>query len=231
MEKHRAIPEGYMRIGEIAKKAGVTVRALKHYDTEGLLSPSAKSEGGYRLYTDKDMAKLMQVLMMKRLGFPLSEIKKRIISMDTTAEVLEVLTEHAATIRKEIELLTESLDALESLKEEIVQVDYVDFSKFAFILETIYKKDERYWIIKYLDSNVLDMLKQPADDEHDTDFAEVVNSYVVEAAKLQEEGVSPESKEGQGFAARFWKTMMELSGGDVALLQKLGDQMGQPRAL
>ena len=45
MEKYRAIPEGYMTVGEAAKRMGVTVRTLQHYDREGLLSPSALSEG------------------------------------------------------------------------------------------------------------------------------------------------------------------------------------------
>ncbi len=52
MAKHRAIPKGYMTVGEVAKKIGVTVRTLQYYDKEGLLSPSAESEGGRRLGGD-----------------------------------------------------------------------------------------------------------------------------------------------------------------------------------
>ena len=58
MEKSKAIPQGYMTVGEVAKKMGVTVRTLQYYDREGLFSPSAESEGGRRLYTDKDVVKL-----------------------------------------------------------------------------------------------------------------------------------------------------------------------------
>ena len=56
--KKRAIPEGYMTVGEVAGKMGVTVRTLQYYDREGLLSPAAESEGGRRLYTDRDVIKL-----------------------------------------------------------------------------------------------------------------------------------------------------------------------------
>ena len=49
MEKHRAIPQGYMTVGEIAKEMGVTPRTLQYYDKRGVLSPSSISEGGYRL--------------------------------------------------------------------------------------------------------------------------------------------------------------------------------------
>lgn len=45
MSKNRAIPKGYMTVGELAKKMGTTVRTLQYYDKEGLLSPSSESEG------------------------------------------------------------------------------------------------------------------------------------------------------------------------------------------
>lgn len=72
MNKYKTISQGGMTVGEIAEKADVTVWKLQHYDREGLLSPSATSEGGRRLYTDKDILKLHQILSLKHLGFPLS---------------------------------------------------------------------------------------------------------------------------------------------------------------
>ena len=68
MTKYRAIPQGFMTVGEVAKKMGVTVRTLQYYDKEGLLSPSAESEGGRRLYTDKDLVMLHQIISLKSLG-------------------------------------------------------------------------------------------------------------------------------------------------------------------
>ena len=55
MANYKAIPQEYMTVGEVSKKMGVTVRALQYYDREGLFCPSAVSEGGRRLYTDKDI--------------------------------------------------------------------------------------------------------------------------------------------------------------------------------
>ena len=83
MEKHKAIPQGYMTVGEVAKKMGVTVRTLQYYDKEGLLSPSAESEGGRRLYTDKDLVTLHQIMSLKSLGFSLDDIKQRLIYLET----------------------------------------------------------------------------------------------------------------------------------------------------
>lgn len=61
MEKYKAIPQGYMTVGEAAKKMGITVRTLQYYDKKGILSPSAESEGGRRLYTNKELIILRQM--------------------------------------------------------------------------------------------------------------------------------------------------------------------------
>lgn len=127
MENQRAIPQGYMTTGELAKRMGVTVRTLQHYDREGLLAPSCISEGGRRLYMNKDVVKLHQILSLKHLGFSLSDIKSRLISLDKPAEVADILTEQAAIVQKKIEALSESLNALETLREEVLRMQSVDF--------------------------------------------------------------------------------------------------------
>ena len=127
MENQRAIPQGYMTTGDLAKIMGVTVRTLQHYDREGLLAPSCISEGGRRLYMNKDVVKLHQILSLKHLGFSLSDIKSRLISLDKPAEVADILTEQAAIVQKKIEALSESLNALETLREEVLRMQSVDF--------------------------------------------------------------------------------------------------------
>ena len=104
MEKYRAIPEGYMTVGEAAKKMGVSVRTLQYYDKEGIVSPSAQSEGGRRLYTEKDLIKIHQILSLKSLGFSLDDIKKRLFPLDTPDEVINALTSQAEDIKNRIKL-------------------------------------------------------------------------------------------------------------------------------
>ena len=62
------------RIREFAQLAGVTVKALHHYDRRGLLKPR-RSGSGYRLYVEHDLARLEQIVALKFLGLPLKEIK------------------------------------------------------------------------------------------------------------------------------------------------------------
>lgn len=112
MDRYRAIPQGYMTAGAAAKKMGVTVRTLQHYDREGLLPPSAISEGGRRLYTDKDIIRLHQILSLKHLGFSLDDIRDRLIPLDTPADVAQVLSEQAAAVREKIAALTGSLSRI-----------------------------------------------------------------------------------------------------------------------
>ena len=63
--------EKLLTIGEAARTAGVSVRTLHHYDQIGLLSPNKMSEGGYRLYGPKELARLEQILFFRELEFSL----------------------------------------------------------------------------------------------------------------------------------------------------------------
>ncbi|MDR5585863.1 MerR family transcriptional regulator [Clostridium aquiflavi] len=63
-----------MKIGEFAKRSGVTVKTLLHYDKIGLLKPSEKTEVGYRIYCEDDFLRLQQITTLKFIGISLSEI-------------------------------------------------------------------------------------------------------------------------------------------------------------
>ena len=91
MAKYRAIPHGFLTVGQVAKKMGVTVRTLQYYDRVGVLSPSAESEGGRRLYTEKDFIRLHQILSLKSLGFSLEDIKQRLPSLEAPDDVANAL--------------------------------------------------------------------------------------------------------------------------------------------
>lgn len=63
-----------LKVGELARRSGVTVRTLHHYDSIGLLRPSGRSEGGYRLYNRADVARLHGIQVLRGMGLPLDEI-------------------------------------------------------------------------------------------------------------------------------------------------------------
>lgn len=232
MDRYRAIPQGYMTAGAVAKKMGVTVRTLQHYDREGLLSPSAMSEGGRRLYTNKDIIKLHQILSLKHLGFSLSDIRDRVISLDTPAGVAQVLSEQAAVVREKIAALTESLSRIEALKTEVVEMQSVDFKKYADIIVNLEMKNSFYWLIKHFDSETLDHIRTRFDQESGIVFLQRFLRLQEEAIQLQAEGVPAGSRRGQQFARNYWALIMEFTGGDTAVLSRLmrmgqSDEFGQ----
>ena len=77
----------HMQIGEAAKRIGLSIRTIRHYEDAGLVVPSARSEGGFRLYTDPDLDRLRVVKRMKPLGFTLEEMRDLLRLLDALATV------------------------------------------------------------------------------------------------------------------------------------------------
>lgn len=221
MTKYRAIPQGFMTVGEVAKKMGVTVRTLQYYDKEGLLSPSAESEGGRRLYTDKDLVMLHQIISLKSLGFSLDDIKERLISLETPADVANALTEQADDIRLKTEQLQASLSAIEQLKAEVLQMQTVSFKKYADIIVNLQMKNEFYPLIKRFDDDTLDHIRSRFDQESGLDFMDRFNRLSDEIVQLQQEDIPPESEKCQQVIKEYWGLIMEFTNGDMRMLPKL----------
>ena len=234
MERYRAIPPGYMTVGEVAKKMDVTVRTLQHYDKEGLLSPSATSDGGRRLYTDKDIVKLHQILSLKHLGFSLDDIRDRLIPLDTPAGVAQVLSEQAAVVREKIARLTESLSRIEALKAEVLEMQSVDFKKYADIIINLEMKNDFYLLIKHFDSETLDHIRSRFDKESSITFLQKFLHIQDEAIRLQDAGVPAGSPAGLQLAKGYWDLILEFTGGDATMLPTLmqigeNDEVNQER--
>ena len=221
MAKYKVIPQGFMTVGEAAKKIGVTVRTLQYYDKEGLLSPSAESEGGRRLYTDKDLIILHQIIPLKSLGFSLEDIKHRLISLETPSDVANALTEQADGIREKIEQLTASLTAIEQLKEEVLQMQTVNFKKYADIIVNLQMKNDSYYLIKRFDDNTLDYIRNRFDKESGLDFMDRFNRLSDEIIEFQKASVSPESEKCQRVVKEYWGLITEFTNGDMSMLPKL----------
>lgn len=71
---------GYYSSGEFARMAHVTLRTIRYYDKQNILTPTLVTESGARFYTDEDLARLQQILLLKYLGFSLEDIKEMTIN-------------------------------------------------------------------------------------------------------------------------------------------------------
>src|SRR6478672_11837828 len=106
------------RIGELAALAHVSVRTLHHYGAIGLLEPAGRTEAGYRLYTEADVARLYRILALRSLGLPLEEIGRlldeRVALADVLARQLEAVERRMAddaSLRTRLQALIETCTA------------------------------------------------------------------------------------------------------------------------
>ena len=72
-----------MHIGELAENTGLSLRTIRHYDEVGLLKPSGRTEGGFRLYSQNDLSRLLLIRRMKPLGYSLGEMTELLSIIDT----------------------------------------------------------------------------------------------------------------------------------------------------
>jgi DNA-binding transcriptional MerR regulator len=71
-----------MQIGEVAERTGLSLRTIRYYEEVGLVVPSARSQGGFRLYTEPDIDRLQLIKRMKPLGFQLEEMRDLLAILD-----------------------------------------------------------------------------------------------------------------------------------------------------
>jgi DNA-binding transcriptional MerR regulator len=102
-------------IGQVAALAGVTVRTLHHYDEIGLLRPSGRSNGGYRVYADADLDRLHRVLSYRELGFSLDQVAS--ILNDPDADTASHLRRQHALVRQRVARLQSMLAHIEKAME------------------------------------------------------------------------------------------------------------------
>ncbi|MEV7794493.1 MerR family transcriptional regulator [Streptomyces sp. NPDC087512] len=99
MDKH-------LQIGEVAARTELSLRTIRHYEEAGLVIPSARSRGGFRLYTETDVSRLMVIRRMKPLGFTLEQMRDlldatdRLDGDDALDDEREVLLERVRTYRR-----------------------------------------------------------------------------------------------------------------------------------
>jgi DNA-binding transcriptional MerR regulator len=111
--------ERQMQIGEVAERTALSLRTIRHYEEVGLVIPSARSKGGFRLYTEADVERLMVIRRMKPLDFSLEEMRDLLEITDRLAAYddppagaeLERLRERLDTYRKVADARCETLRA------------------------------------------------------------------------------------------------------------------------
>ncbi|MEV0276969.1 MerR family transcriptional regulator [Streptomyces sp. NPDC050610] len=92
----------HMQIGEVAERTELSLRTIRHYEESGLVVPSARSQGGFRLYTDADVARLMVIRRMKPLGFTLEEMRDLLSATDRLDSGEELTEDERASLLERV---------------------------------------------------------------------------------------------------------------------------------
>lgn len=131
-------------ISTLAKIAGISTRTLRYYDQCGLLSPVRISTNGYRIYGQKEVDRLQQILFYRELGVSLDEIKNILSAPDFDAKT--TLENHFTALlakRKQLDMLIATVEkTLKSLKGEITMTDREKFE--GFLDRIISDNEEKY---------------------------------------------------------------------------------------
>lgn len=111
------------KIGQVADDTGMSIRTLRHYDELGIVSPSGRSAGGFRLYSDEDMQRILLIRRMKPLDFTLEEIGVFLRAVDTLAstDATPADKEHASHLIADVR--SQTGERLEKLRTRVTYAE------------------------------------------------------------------------------------------------------------
>ncbi|MFJ6799072.1 MerR family transcriptional regulator [Streptomyces sp. NPDC091268] len=130
------VDDKHMQIGEVAARTELSLRTIRHYEETGLVAPSARSQGGFRLYTETDVARLMVIRRMKPLGFTLEQMRDLLDATDR-------LDSGEALVPAEYEALLERVRTYEQAATEQVEKLRVQLSRAEDFAATLHRRLEQ----------------------------------------------------------------------------------------
>lgn len=199
-------------VKKLAKLAGVSVRTLHHYDQIGLLKPSTRTEAGYRLYTEKELLRLQQILFYKELDFPLQEIHD--ILDDPDFDLVQALESHKAALqarRDRIATLLVTIDkTIAKIKSNAMLNDEELYEGLPKEKAAAYKKEaEEKWGKESVERSE-NYLRQMSKKDLDTLKADFEKNWKKLASMTHEEPTSPQVQEEvalhYSMIRQFWGT-------------------------
>ena len=209
------------RAQEFAKLAGVTVRALHHYDRMGLLK-ARRSQAGYRLYSDNDLARLEQIVALKFIGVPLKRIRGL---LERKGDPLDgALRAQRRVLEGKRLLLDRAIAAIVEAEQTMRNGQAPETAALKKIIEVIVMQDNRNWMDQYAN----DAARAKIDERRklwSPELQERVSRQWVEliaeveaAAEHKEDPAGAHAKE----LASRWKLLVEeFTGGDLDVAQSV----------
>ena len=212
--------ERFYKTAQFAKLAGVTVRTLHHYDRLGLLKPTARTAKGFRLYGERDFARLQQIVTLKFIGFPLKQIE-RILNRDSFDLAKELQNQREIIIeqRGRLELAVKAIEKVECV---LTSTDEPDWEVFAEIIEVINMQRDMEWTNKYYSDEAKQKIAERAATVPRELIEQAQHDWPVLIKEVEASlGENPGSEKVQALAERWVKLVQGFTGGNPEIQKGL----------
>lgn len=204
---------------EFAKRAGVTIRALHHYDRLGLLKPSGRTRAGYRVYSDRDFARLEQIVALKFIGFPLFQIGELLRRKDT--DLSAALRQQCAILAEKRNHLERAIRAIESAEKIVSSRGAPDWEPFRKVIEVIQMQTRKDWMKKYYSEEQLATLRQRWTPEMQAEAEQGWAALAKDTESAIASGADPAGATGRALAKRRNALLTMFTGGDPGIEKSL----------
>ena len=219
------------KVREFARLAGVTVRALHHYDRLGLLKPSRRTGSSYRLYTERDLARLEEIVVLKFLGIPLKEIRPLLEKQSGLADALRRQQRVLGEKRRQLE---QAISTIAAAEHSVRSVEGPDWTLFRHVIQEIEMQNETEWSKKYYSPEAQEKIEQRRTQWTPALQEEVSRQWNALFADVEASlGEDPASPKAQALAARWRELLAGFTGGDPEIQKGLNkmwsDQQNWPQ--
>ncbi|WP_337014706.1 MerR family transcriptional regulator [Leclercia sp. AS011] len=201
-----------IQVGELAKRAGITVRTLHHYEQTGLLLPSARSAAGYRLYNLADVQRLHMIQALAKAGLELAEIRD-FLEKDSLS-LSELIGAQIRLLDKQVRSITTLRDRLVDLRAGLDAHEDLDLESWLQTLELMNMYDR--WFSK----EELQQLSFATDKEA---LADIWDALVKEAKSLLENNVAVSDPRALDLATRWMVRLEQDTAGKPEFLTRLNE--------
>jgi MerR family transcriptional regulator, thiopeptide resistance regulator len=211
-----------LKVGELAGRTRITVRALHHYDRIGLLEPSLRTESGHRLYDADDLARLQKIVSLRQLGFSLEEIGACLDREDFPA--MEVIRLHVSRLREQIEMAQRLCERLESLAARLHAEQDVSGEEIVQMIE------EMTMIENYYTPEQLEYLKERQAEVGEERMRQAPNDWAslfADYRAAMEQGIDAADPRAQALAKRQQALIDEFTGGNPGIEKSLNRLWGE----
>lgn len=117
--EHKDAAERNLRVGELARQSGKTVRALHLYEERGLLDPIERSKGGYRLYAKDALVRVRWIAKLQDMGFSLNDIQSMLRQWEKSGSAPRAMLQVGELLKEKLEETREQIARLQSLENEL----------------------------------------------------------------------------------------------------------------